>query len=83
MYGIDYVDCFSSVAKVVTIRILLAISTSKGWFLHQLDINNAFLNGFLEEEVYLLPPQGYDKEKKEEVCKLKKSLYGLEQASIQ
>lgn len=72
MYGIDYVDCFSSVAKVVTIRILLAISTSKGWFLHQLDINNAFLNGFLEEEVYLLPPQGYDKEKKGRSMQIKK-----------
>lgn len=57
-YGIDYLNSFSPVAKVVTVRILLSLSASNGWFLHQLDINNAFLHGYLEEEVYLTPPQG-------------------------
>lgn len=56
VYGIDYMDSFFLVAKVVTIRILLALSTSNNWFLHQLDINNAFLYGSFDEEVYLLLP---------------------------
>lgn len=82
-YGIDYSDSFSPVAKVVTVRLLVSLSTSNNWFLHQLDINNAFLHDFLEEEVYLTPPEGYNKTKKGEVCKLNKSLYGLKQASRQ
>lgn len=63
-FRIDYLESFSPVAKVVTVRILLSLSTSNNWFLHQLDINNAFLHGYLDEEVYLTPPQGYEKAKK-------------------
>lgn len=83
VYGIDYLNSFSPVAKVVAVRILLALSLSKRWNLHQLEINNAFLHGFLDEEVYLHPQKGYEKEKKGDVCKLNKSLYGLKQASRQ
>ena len=57
MYGINYLDSFSPLAMVVMFRVLLALSTSKNWFLHQLDINSAFLQGYLEEEVSLLPLQ--------------------------
>ncbi|KAL2252169.1 UNVERIFIED_CONTAM: Retrovirus-related Pol polyprotein from transposon RE1 [Sesamum indicum] len=80
--GVDYIDIFSPVAKAVTIRIFLAIACKQNWFIHQLDINNAFLHGYIEEEIYMLPPQGYQVPKGH-VCKLKRSIYGLKQSSRQ
>ncbi|KAL2247951.1 UNVERIFIED_CONTAM: Retrovirus-related Pol polyprotein from transposon RE1 [Sesamum indicum] len=80
--GIDYDDRFSPVAKAVTIRTFLAVICKQHWFLHQLDINNAFLHGFIEEEIYMKPPEGYDVPAGH-VCKLKRSLYGIKQASRQ
>ncbi|KAL2235286.1 UNVERIFIED_CONTAM: Retrovirus-related Pol polyprotein from transposon RE1 [Sesamum indicum] len=79
---VDYMDSFSPVAKAVIIRILLAVACKYHRFLHQLDINNAFLHGFIEEEIYMHPPQGYEVPKGH-VCKLKRFLYGLKQASRQ
>ncbi|KAL0337709.1 UNVERIFIED_CONTAM: Retrovirus-related Pol polyprotein from transposon RE2 [Sesamum calycinum] len=75
--GVDYFDSFSPVAKSVI------VAKSKSWALFQLDINNAFLHGHLDEELYMDHPEGYLAAKPGQMCRLRRSLYGLKQASRQ
>jgi len=73
----------SPVAEMVTIRIVLSLAASHGWDLSQMDVNNAFLQGDLVEDIYMALPLGFQGQGESKVCKLRKSLYGLKQASRQ
>jgi hypothetical protein len=76
--GIDYEVTFAPVARLDAIRILLGFSVAKGFKFHQMDVKSAFLNGVLEEEVYVRKPPGFESEKyPHRVYKLRKALYGL------
>jgi hypothetical protein len=78
---IDYEETFAPIARLEAIRILLAFSVAKGFKLHQMDVKSVFLNGVLEEEVYVRQPPGFESEKySHRVYKLRKALYGLKQA---
>jgi hypothetical protein len=79
--GIDYEETFAPVARYTSIRTVLVIVAKMGWKLHQMDVKTTFLNGVVEEEVYVEQPLGFEtRDKKTHVCRLKKALYGLKQA---
>lgn len=77
--GFDYNETYSPVAKLVTLKILLAVANHEKMHIHQMDVKSAFLNGELKEDIYMQLPDGFGQNNK--VCKLNKALYGLKQAS--
>jgi hypothetical protein len=80
----DYFDTYSSVARLPTIRVLLALAAAYKLLVHQMDVKTTFLNGELEEEIYMQQPEGFVvKDQESKVCRLIKSLYGLKQAPKQ
>lgn len=81
-FGVDYDETYAPVARYPSIRAVLALAAHHGWELHQMDVKSAYLNGDLDEEIYMAQPEGYDSaETSHLVCKLHKSLYGLRQAA--
>jgi len=79
--GLDFNEAFAPVAKFTTIRCILAMTAAIGWELHQMDVKTAFLNGELDEEVYMEQPDGYDDPTyPDKVSRLLQALYGLKQA---
>ena len=79
--GIDFIETFSLMFKASTIRIIFTLVVTRGWYIQQVDINDAFLNGDLQEEVFMNQPDDFiDPTKPTYVCKLRKALHGLKQA---
>jgi hypothetical protein len=84
MEGEDFFDTYSPVAIMTTTRVLLSLTASYGLIVHQMDVKTTFLNGELDEEIYMDQPNGFVvKGEEQKVCKLLKSLYGLKQAPKQ
>ena len=82
--GLDYFDTYSLVTRINSIRMVLAIVALKDLEVHQMDVKTAFLNGNLNEEIYMEQPEGFSAPGQEmKVCRLVKSLYGLKQAPKQ
>jgi hypothetical protein len=80
--GIDYEETFAPVARYTSICTIIALAASMSWRLHQMDVKITFLNGEIEEKVYIEQPYGFViHEQKSHVCRLKKALHGLKQAS--
>ena len=80
-FGVDYEEVFAPVARLETVRLMLALAANWKWEVHHMDVKSAFLNGVLQEEVYVTQPPGFqDPKSPGKVLKLSKALYGLKQA---
>ena len=75
-YGINYEETFAPIARISSVRALLAVIVASKWEFFQMDVKNAFFNGDLSEEVYMQPPLGLSVELNK-VCHLRRALYGL------
>ena len=81
MNDVDYFDTFTPMTRIASIRVLIALASIHNLVIYQMDVKTAFLNGDLEEEIYMDQPEGCVVPGKEKnVCKLVKSIYGLKQA---
>lgn len=79
--GVDYTEVFAPVARMDTVRMIVALAAQRSWMIYQLDVKSAFLHGELSEDVYVEQPRGYERQGSEDkVYKLHKALYGLKQA---
>ena len=81
IFGVDFFETFAPVARLDTIRLLLALPAQKGWVVYQMHVKSTFLNGYLEEEIYIEQLEGFEVQGHEDkVYRLRKALYGLKQA---
>ena len=78
-FEIDYEETFALVARISSVRALLAVAVASKWDIFQIDVKNIFLNGDLSEEIYMQPPHGLFVESNK-ICHLQCALYGLKQA---
>jgi len=81
--GFNFTETFAPVAKMSSVRTFLSVPVARGWELHQMGVNNAFLHGDLEEDLYMRLPPGFSSSNSNMVCKLRKSLHGRCQAPCQ
>jgi hypothetical protein len=82
--GKDFFVTYSPVVRLTTIYVLLSLATSQGLLVHEINVKTTFLNGELEEKIYMIQPDGFIvKGQEDKVCRLQKSLYGLKQAPKQ
>eukprot|EP00253_Pinus_taeda_P035669 PITA_35669 len=79
--GIEYEETFAPTTRYTTIISLVSLSSTMGWNIHQMDVKTTFLNGTIDEEVYIEQPEGFEVNRRDShVCRLKKAQYGLKQA---
>lgn len=82
IYGVDYLEVSAPVARLASVRCVLALACEHGWTIHHLDTDTAFLHGVLKEQIYMEQPHGYEVPGDNKCCLLKKCLYGLKQAPL-
>ena len=83
-FGVDYTETLAAAAKMLLVHVLLANVAQQDWEMHQVDVKSAYLNAMLEDDIYMVAPEGVLKPGQEgKVCKLLKAIYGLKQAGCE